>query len=197
MKTKLFLLLAFVFAWGHVQAQLCTSPPVEAPLFYSMSGNIVCGPQQSMFMLTNWPGAGFEVEWDFGDGMTSVQQSPMHMYTVPGNYTVTARYKNIGEACYSDYYTMVMTVYPPVPMPEFDFFTPMSCEGAPYELTLDAMSWPIGTCTLHVNFGDGTPPIERISSTPVTGIKHTYTSSPGSFPVSAFFSTMDTRPANN
>jgi PKD repeat protein len=31
----------------------------------------------------------FEYLWDFGDGITSTEQSPAHLYTSPGTYTVS------------------------------------------------------------------------------------------------------------
>lgn len=35
-------------------------------------------------------------EWDFGDGTTSAQQNPFHIYTTAGNYTVTLKTTNAG-----------------------------------------------------------------------------------------------------
>lgn len=39
-------------------------------------------------MFTNSSADAFSYEWDFGDGMTSTDKSPMHSYTAPGSYVV-------------------------------------------------------------------------------------------------------------
>lgn len=38
-------------------------------------------------------------QWDFGDGNTSTQQSPVHTYNVPGTYTVTLTVTNNQTGC--------------------------------------------------------------------------------------------------
>jgi len=40
-----------------------------------------------------------DVLWDFGDGMTSTQQNPRHVYVVPGKYTVTLTLDGNGTEC--------------------------------------------------------------------------------------------------
>ncbi len=45
--------------------------------------------------------------WDFGDGFTSSQENPSHMYAVPGTYTVSLYYQNY---CAFDTYEMTVTV---------------------------------------------------------------------------------------
>ena len=45
-----------------------------------------CAPQQISFHNT---GRGDSYLWDFGDGTTSIAESPTHTYTTPGFYTVT------------------------------------------------------------------------------------------------------------
>jgi PKD repeat protein len=35
-------------------------------------------------------------QWNFGDGVTSFKQNPLHKYSYPGKYTVTLTVKNKG-----------------------------------------------------------------------------------------------------
>ena len=46
-------------------------------------------------------------EWDFGDGLTSTQQHPTHIYTSPDTYDVQLIVSNSSQ-CYSD--TIIQTV---------------------------------------------------------------------------------------
>ncbi|MFM2135233.1 MAG: hypothetical protein RL021_633 [Bacteroidota bacterium] len=48
--------------------------------------------------------------WNFGDGFTSVQQNPSHVYAAPGNYTMTLTVVS-ADGC-SDTATATTTVYP-------------------------------------------------------------------------------------
>ncbi|HYO22852.1 MAG TPA: PKD domain-containing protein [Flavisolibacter sp.] len=55
-----------------------------------------CFPLAVNFTDASTPGTGTIVNWvwDFGDGTTSTQQNPPHIYTAGGNYTVTLRVTN-------------------------------------------------------------------------------------------------------
>jgi PKD repeat protein len=54
----------------------------SAPSRYGPDKTNVYFIDQSTGNITSW-------HWDFGDGTTSNQQTPMHVYTVPGPYTVS------------------------------------------------------------------------------------------------------------
>lgn len=60
--------------------------------------------------ITSW-------DWDFGDGQSSTQQSPTHVYTVPGLYTVRL---TVGDGSISDYYEEedLIQVYSPESLPQ-------------------------------------------------------------------------------
>lgn len=82
---KQLLFLCFVFAVGMTLFQSCkkeesTDPP-KAAIFYS-----VVGKQAAFTALTKrietW-------NWDFGDGETSTEKDPVHVYTDGGYYLVT------------------------------------------------------------------------------------------------------------
>jgi PKD repeat protein len=66
---------------------------------------------QSTGAITSW-------SWDFGDGATSMQQSPSHTYGSPGTYSVMLTVTGPGgsdEATQADYITATET--PPTPAP--------------------------------------------------------------------------------
>jgi PKD repeat protein len=46
-------------------------------------------------------------DWDFGDGFTSTEQSPVHQYNSPGTYTVRL---TVTEACGTDEYELAIQV---------------------------------------------------------------------------------------
>ncbi|MEX6691081.1 PKD domain-containing protein [Danxiaibacter flavus] len=58
---------------SNVKAQFTTPP----------SG---CAPYDAVF--TNTSLAGQQYQWDFGDGTTSTEESPVHTYPKPGNYSI-------------------------------------------------------------------------------------------------------------
>lgn len=67
--------LKFEFQLTQVHAQASAAPATEG-----------CVPFQINF--SNSGSVGDIYEWDFGDGNTSTQQSPSHLFTTPGVYTV-------------------------------------------------------------------------------------------------------------
>ncbi|MFY9311609.1 MAG: PKD domain-containing protein [Bacteroidia bacterium] len=87
--------------------------------------------------------------WDFGDGSTSVNQNPGHVYNIPGPYTVSLITTNV-FGC-SD--TLVKTNYIQVPGSHASFAISASqaCAESPVAFTdqsINAISW-------SWNFGDG------------------------------------------
>jgi tripartite motif-containing protein 71 len=65
----------------------------------------------------NFPTAWY---WDFGDGYTSTEQNPVHIYRVQGMYTVSLTVSNVAgsnTASYQDYIT-VRPPHRPLPTPK-------------------------------------------------------------------------------
>ena len=58
----------------------------------------------------NQPGSWF---WQFGDGTSSTEQNPVHLYTIPGTFTVSLMVRNSGGAM-TVTKTSFITVAPPV-----------------------------------------------------------------------------------
>ena len=65
--------------------------PVAVPLEANFTADMVSGPvplfvnftDQSTGPVASW-------NWSFGDGSYSIDQSPGHLYSLPGNYTVSS-----------------------------------------------------------------------------------------------------------
>lgn len=47
-------------------------------------------------------------DWDFGDGQTSAQENPLHIYTTPGNYDVTLAVKDNWGSIYATVQTITI-----------------------------------------------------------------------------------------
>lgn len=94
--------------------------------------------------ITNW-------YWDFGDGQTSLQQHPHHMYSNPGLYPVTLIIQN-SEGCF-DTITNSIQVYEP---PLANFTASIACLGFPtyFQDLSTPQSFPI--TQWEWQFGDGT-----------------------------------------
>lgn len=106
------------------------------------TGILVTFTDKSLYA-TSW-------SWDFGDGWTSVEQNPGHLYTSDGVFTVTLTVTNeCGRDSISHDETIVL-----MPLPTADFTSEVNegCEGVEIaftNLSLMADSW-------YWDFGDGT-----------------------------------------
>ncbi len=50
--------------------------------------------------------------WDFGDGTTSTQQNPVHVYTTPGSYNVSLTITTAQGCTYTEYHNYAVTFLP-------------------------------------------------------------------------------------
>ena len=90
------------------------------------------------------------VTWDFGDGTTSNQFNPQHIYTTPGTYTVTFTGYSLGFACPADTQTTVQVFGKPNA-----HFTPSANSScAPLDVTFINNSGT-GAMFYSWDFGDG------------------------------------------
>ncbi len=111
--------------------------------------------------------------WDFGDGNTSIQQNPSHIYTATGNYNVSLIVHNT-VGCFK---TITRTSYVQISQgvhAGFSNSSPNSC-AAPANINFTNLSTGTGALTYHWDFGDGGTSILQNPS-------HTYNTS-GSYTV--------------
>ena len=110
--------------------------------------------------------------WDFGDGTTSIVQSPTKVYTTPGMYTVSLRVTNVNGCSKTHTVNNAVTVTT-APVADFILADTMSC--TPFALTINdnttTVSAPI--VSWFWDFGDGGTSTDQ---EPL----HTYTT-PGSY----------------
>jgi PKD repeat protein len=106
--------------------------------------------------------------WDFGDGTTSTEQNPTHVYTAVGNYTASLTVSDAGGNVSTK--TIGITVEPLVA----DFVATPTSGSAPLATSFSDMSTGSPTSWAW-DFGDGTTSTEQNPA-------HTYTN-PGSYTV--------------
>ena len=96
--------------------------------------------------MTNW-------DWNFGDGNTSTEVNPEHLYMVPGNLPVTLVVTDI-NGCKDT----AVQVIPYYPVPSILVIEPTTFYGCePLEVLFNNLSFPIdSTYDVIWTFGDGT-----------------------------------------
>ncbi|MFH1321977.1 MAG: PKD domain-containing protein, partial [Bacteroidota bacterium] len=114
---------------------------------FTLNNSSGCAPLNAQFTDASVNAASWL--WDFGDGITSVQQDPSHTYTSPGNFTVTLT-AYTSAAC-SDVVQMVDTIK--VLNPSGVFSSDISVGCAP--LTVAFSDLTIGADQWFWDFGDG------------------------------------------
>jgi gliding motility-associated-like protein len=120
-----------------------------------------------------------QYEWTFGDGGVSSEFNPSHLYTAPGNYTVSLRVTS-GQGC-SSVITKQASVKP-LPVPSFTGGG-SSCSSLRANFTDLSTAGTSGISGWQWNFGDG-------STSTVQHPVHTYTN-PGFYTVSLIVRSND------
>ena len=120
------------------------------------SAGFLHGPNPSCgtVAFTNTTAGGAAYLWDFGDGMTSTLENPVHAYAVPGFYTVTLR--AWGEGGCEDRAEGLQEVWAPVSGLDMGWEPDPPAAGEVVTFTAWAEGVPPPTFTW--DFGDGTPP---------------------------------------
>ncbi len=140
-----------------------------------------CTPYTAVFTNNSAPlNIGYTVEWNFGDGNTSVQTSPTHLYDTPGTYTVTLTMTSPSGCVTEEIYTDAIFVQEG-PIAAFDFSDP--CELGPITFTNTTTQGDGAITMTEWDFGDGNTSSDN---SPV----HEYTD-PGTYTV-----TLDITDAN-
>ena len=91
--------------------------------------------------------------WTFGDGGTSTQQNPVHVYTAPGEYTVSLTISD-GAGTHTHSETGYISVMTPSAEPQASFTAGPLSGAVPLEVSFQDHSYGGPTSWLW-NFGDG------------------------------------------
>ena len=126
--------------------QLRIAPLVKAQFETPPIG---CAPYNAVFRNTSI--AGQEFYWDFGDGTTSTEIDPVHLYANTGTYTITLRVVDTSTCNITDQTQFTITVHP---KPQAAFTTtPVPAEENKPTVFLNGS---LGASRFTYLFGDGT-----------------------------------------
>src|SRR5206468_3223694 len=89
--------------------QLRIAPLVKAGFTTPPTG---CAPYNAVF--NNTSTAGQDFLWDFGDGTTSTQTDPTHLYSNTGTYTITLKVVDTSTCNKTDQTQFTITVHPKI-----------------------------------------------------------------------------------
>ena len=107
--------------------------------------------------LTQPPGTVTDWLWDFGDGNTSTEQNPLHVYNDAGTYIPSLTITDLG-GCTAFLESPDTIVYIPYPEPAFTVDTTIGCMGQPFTFTNSST----GNAVNYLwNFGDGSTSTEE------------------------------------
>lgn len=114
-----------------------------------------CVPMMVNFSDGSTPGSGTITNWfwDFGDGTTSTQQNPSHVYTTAGNYTVTLRVTNSSGCTKTVTRPQYITASSSVKA-DFSYTTSGLC-AAPATVNFVNSTTAGSPLNFYWNFGDG------------------------------------------
>jgi gliding motility-associated-like protein len=124
---------------------------------------IGCAPYNAFFNNTSLGGQNFL--WDFGDGSTSTDPYPTHLYSNPGVYTVHLTATDNFTCNPTDDTTMTITVIDG-PIASFTYSPTIPKENTPYDFT----NTSIGGTSYKWNFGDG----DTLRTTSMAPVSHLF-----------------------
>lgn len=139
---------------------------------FSITRNII-NCDSMMVTLTNTSFGGKDFFWDFGDGNTSTQFSPVHLYTTPGTYTITLIVEDTATCNKRDTVSGVV-IFPPPVVADMAVDTVEGC----IPLTVSFSHSSSAGANIGWDFGDGNTSFQNAPS-------HTYTV-PGTYTVTHY-----------
>ncbi|CAA9479125.1 MAG: CBM44, partial [uncultured Segetibacter sp.] len=122
-----------------------------------------CAPYNAIF--ENVSEGGQQFYWDFGDGTTSTETSPVHLYSMPGTYTVRLRAVDSGTCNIIDS-TAAAIVVSSKPKASYTFAPNPPKENTP----VDFLNNSIEATRYLWQFGDG----ETLSTASQESVQHIY-----------------------
>ncbi|MBL7924320.1 MAG: PKD domain-containing protein [Bacteroidia bacterium] len=152
-------------------SQVVSAGPVKVyprPFFsYWMNNFTGCAPLPVQFI--NSTAAAYTWLWDFGDGSTSTQQAPVHIYSSPGSYQVSLTATTVNGCVFGFPLNQKVNVFSPNAA-----FQPDVTSGCP-PLLVNFNNQSSGAVSYQWSFGDGTSSTQAHPT-------HTYTT-PGLYQV--------------
>lgn len=112
---------------GCESASVSETITIEASPAVDFQATSVCSGELTSFTNNSDPGTYL---WDFGDGVTSIELNPDHLYAVPGTYMVSLSVTNV-NSCTTTIQKEVLVSALPVPGFEYS----QLCEGSAVSLT--------------------------------------------------------------
>ncbi len=136
---------AFCNSPDSVTTQLRVASVLKAQFTTPSNG---CAPYRAVFDNTSLGGQNFV--WDFGDGTTSTEAYPIHLYQNPGTYTVKLSATD-NLTCNPQSDTSIVIAVHESPTTSFTYSPTIPKENTPYVFT----NTSIGANNYKWNFGDG------------------------------------------
>jgi gliding motility-associated-like protein len=122
-----------------------------------------CAPYTAIFKNTSAGGQQFN--WDFGDGFTSTEVNPQHLYNTPGIYTVNLRVIDSATCNIKDSATYSINVAGK-PVAAFTYTPTPPQENTPVQF----FNSSVGATRYKWNFGDG----DSLLTSSAEPVKHVY-----------------------
>ncbi|MEM2619515.1 MAG: PKD domain-containing protein [Candidatus Hadarchaeales archaeon] len=160
--------------WEEVQAPPANNPPV-ASFQYSPQNPVAGDSVQFTDQSVDSDGTVASWYWEFGDGATSTERNPTHIYQRAGSYTVRLTVTDDGGLSGSTSKTITVLAPNQPPVASFQYSPKNPVAGEPVQFVENSVD-PDGTIvSLYWEFGDGATSTERNPS-------HIY-QSPGTYAV--------------
>jgi PKD repeat protein len=163
-------------ATNNISHTVTVAPPNQPPTaaFSSSCTLLVCTFTSTS---SDPDGSITSYRWTFGDGGTGTEQSPTHVYTAPGTYTVTLTVTDNQGATDNVSHTVSVAAAPPNQPPSATAGGDETVlVGALFTLTGASFSDPDhdGPWTVTIDWGDGTSSTSTASSEGSIGGSHSY-----------------------
>ncbi|NJD59717.1 MAG: hypothetical protein C3F13_12825 [Anaerolineales bacterium] len=156
--------------WGPFTAIFLTIAREDAPTADFTSNSPVVLGEEMLFTNTTTGTEPITYEWDFGDGVTTTEVSPVHLYLGDGDFIVTLVATNTYG---TDEISILVSVFPPAPIADFTSNSPVEFGE---QVVFTNTTTGTGPITYEWDFGDG------IGTSTETNPTYLYTA-PGIFTV--------------
>lgn len=124
---------------------------------YIPQQNITCEEIRIKFQNTSINEAGSKYLWDFGDGGTSTERSPSHVYASPGEYNTSLVVTSPFD-CIDDESMIVSVIIPPYPEARFSQSTKLV---SIFNSEVSFSNSSVNSIRYKWNFGDGQSTVEE------------------------------------